>query len=655
MAVMRAKPFFVAGLVDLKERFICELQKYGCVEIKNSADVVNCSNDLNYFNRRVLEIEAAVLGLRRFCKIKKSMFDFKKAVSFNELEKIENRSVGLLNKVDRVNFCCRQIEKNLEKISEMEQKKIELKFYLNFDFNLKNFESRFVDCLFVTCKRSFSELHLKKFFSNDAYFELVYADKLRTIAFLIFLKSSGEKVRKVLTKLKFSVVDFDFLEGLTFKQKFNFYVDEINKLVLQNNELKNELEQNVKLLHDFECLFDSFKLKLEQRKQLSKLKTTSSVFFVEGYLNSNFVSVFKKLSESFGLYCEIEEPDGCSPVDFKNCKVVSAVESVTKTYSMPSKFDIDPNPFMAFFYYAFFGIMFSDAAYGLIMSGFCAFFLVFKKLSLETKKSFRMFFWCGVSTVFWGIMFGSFFGDFIGVLSKKFLNLNFCLAPIFIDSLNEPMKLLLFSLLCGLIQVFVGVFLSFVTLLKCGNFKEAFFVKLSWLFCLFGLGIFSFCLFSNEPGLIYFNFFKSISLFFVFLGALMVLFLSGYAKKGFLKKIFSGFLNFYGATSYIGDILSYCRLMALSIATGVVANVVNMLSTMLCVNLFGFLAFLVVFIFGHLMNFGINALGAYVHTMRLQYVEFFSKFYEGGGRQFSPYGLNVTKYFEYEFDGAKIK
>ena len=120
-------------------------------------------------------------------------------------------------------------------------------------------------------------------------------------------------------------------------------------------------------------------------------------------------------------------------------------------------------------------------------------------------------------------------------------------------------------------------------------------------------------------------------------------------------KFFIGLVNLYGATSYVGDVLSYCRLMALAIATGVVASVVNLLSTMLCGNLVGFLFFLVVFIFGHAMNFGINALGAYVHTVRLQYVEFFSKFYEGGGRLFNPFGLNKTKFVEFvEIDEIKI-
>lgn len=645
MAIVRTKPFFIIGTTDCKEQFVCELQKFGCVELQSNVCNAKFLNEINCLNAQISEVDSAILRLKKFSKVRKSIFSFKKLVSFSNLENISSKSNHLLKIVRRVNWCCEKIETNLMKISELEQKINELVPYLNFNFCLNKHETRFTRFLVGYCPRRFSENDLKAKFGNNIYFEIINSSKLQTVLFVVALKNDFKKAEKVLSNLKFSAFSFDDEKSLTAQQYFNLFNSELEKLSLQNNELEQEIKSNAGYLTDFEMLFDYFKLNLDQKQKLANLTIKKSVFFLEGYLNPQFEDEFKNLAKSFNIYYEIEKATDSSPIDFENSSFVSAVENITKTYSMPSKFDVDPNPAMAFFYYLFFGMMFSDAGYGLIMAAFCSIFAFFKKVDLETKKKFRMFFWCGVSTTFWGFMFGSFFGNFVETASKSFFGLNFSLPPIFLDGLSEPMKLLGFSLFLGLVQVFVGVFIGFVAMLKFKNFKQAFFVKFSWLLILFGSGLF----------FVQIAIFKLLGLCFSAVGVFMVLVFSGYESKGFFKKILTGVVNLYGATSYVGDILSYCRLMALSIATGVVANVVNLLSAMMCVNFFGFCAFLIVFVFGHLMNFGINALGAYVHTIRLQYVEFFSKFYEGGGRKFLPYGLGVTKYFEFEVDLTKIK
>ena len=119
----------------------------------------------------------------------------------------------------------------------------------------------------------------------------------------------------------------------------------------------------------------------------------------------------------------------------------------------------------------------------------------------------------------------------------------------------------------------------------------------------------------------------------------------GRSNKNIIMKFFGGVLSLYDITSYIGDILSYSRLMALGLATGVIASVVNILGS-LTGNI---VLFIIISIFGHALNFAINMLGAYVHTNRLQYVEFYQKFYEGGGKRFQPLSMK-TKYFNFSND-----
>ena len=132
-------------------------------------------------------------------------------------------------------------------------------------------------------------------------------------------------------------------------------------------------------------------------------------------------------------------------------------------------------------------------------------------------------------------------------------------------------------------------------------------------------------------------------------GALIILVMSGRSKKNWALRIALGAYDIYGVTGWLSDLLSYSRLLALGLATGVIANVINLMASMVGGGPLGLILFAVVFILGHSLNIGINLLGAYVHTNRLQYVEFFSKFYDGGGRAFQPFGRQY-KYIQIKED-----
>ena len=128
-------------------------------------------------------------------------------------------------------------------------------------------------------------------------------------------------------------------------------------------------------------------------------------------------------------------------------------------------------------------------------------------------------------------------------------------------------------------------------------------------------------------------------------GALGILLMSGRGRKNPALRLALGAYDLYNITGWLSDVLSYSRLLALGLATGVIASVINQMASMLPTNIIGIIFFIIIFIVGHSMNLAINLLGAYVHTNRLQFVEFFGKFYEGGGRPFEPFKEN-TKYAE---------
>ena len=128
-------------------------------------------------------------------------------------------------------------------------------------------------------------------------------------------------------------------------------------------------------------------------------------------------------------------------------------------------------------------------------------------------------------------------------------------------------------------------------------------------------------------------------------GAVGICLMSGRANKNFVLRIALGAYDLYNVTGWLSDVLSYSRLLALGLATGVIASVINSMGSMAGSGIVGAIVFILVFIVGHILNLAINLLGAYVHTNRLQYVEFFGKFYEGGGRPFNPFNMK-TKYVD---------
>ena len=202
------------------------------------------------------------------------------------------------------------------------------------------------------------------------------------------------------------------------------------------------------------------------------------------------------------------------------------------------------------------------------------------------------------------------------------------------NPLDDPMRLLIWSFVLGGIHLYVGMGINAYNLIRQGNFWDALFDIGFWYILLTGIAL----LFGGEG-------FAHIGKYMVIAGVVLLILTQGRHKKGFIGKIIGGIGGLYNVTGYLSDVLSYSRLLALGLATGVIASVINTMGTLFGFNLFGIIILIIAFVAGHLFNILINALGAYVHSSRLQYVEFFGKFYEAGGKAFKPLKIN-TKYVE---------
>lgn len=478
--------------------------------------------------------------------------------------------------------------------------------------------------------------------------EVISSSKEMTCVFIICKRDEQPLVEDALRKMGYSAPSV--------VSKYP-PADRIRQLEERIKNLEKGIEDDEEKIKAFENSRDSFKfmedyyvMRAEKYGELEKLENTKHTFFLKGYIaEKDAQPLTRYLGEKFDAVVECQDiPENEEiPIALQNNAFSRPVESVLETYSLPKRYEFDPTGIMAIFYYIFFGMMFSDAGYGLVMTIACAIILKkFKIMEEGLKKSVKMFFFCGISTTFWGAMYGSFFGDAITVIGKTFFNADWKFPPLWFDPIQgtNSMTLLMYCFLFGIIHIFVGLGISGYMSIKNGKPLDAVYDVLSWYLLVGGgiLALLSMDMLKSMTGFTLPPIFLTIGGVCALIGAVIILFFSGRGSKP-VKRLLKGIYGVYGVTSYLSDILSYSRLLALGLATGVIAQVFNQIGSMFGGGL-GVIPFTIVFLIGHTLNIGINALGAYVHTNRLQFVEFFGKFYEGGGEKFAPFKINTKHY-----------
>nr|WP_294493789.1 V-type ATP synthase subunit I [uncultured Mediterraneibacter sp.] len=398
---------------------------------------------------------------------------------------------------------------------------------------------------------------------------------------------------------------------------------------------------------------DYYRVRADKYEVLGELPQSERTFLISGYIPAKLSGeVEKYLADHYDCMVDIEElkEDEEPPVILKNNPFSASMEGVVESYGLPVKGEIDPTTVMSFFYVFFFGMMLSDAAYGLIVSVVCGILVLkFPRMSPEMKKSLKLFFYCGLSTIVWGALFGGYFGNIVDIVSEKFFGTTITPPALWFVPLNEPMKLLLYSLLFGVIHLFTGLAIKGYLCIRDGQIMDFFCDVVLWFMLLTGLILMLLPgeLFASiaQMEIVFPGWLNTLAKVLAAAGALGIVLMSGRGNKNPALRLALGAYDLYNITGWLSDVLSYSRLLALGLATGVIASVINQMGSMLPENVIGVVFFILIFLIGHSMNLAINLLGAYVHTNRLQFVEFFGKFYEGGGRPFQPFREN-TKYAE---------
>ncbi len=356
---------------------------------------------------------------------------------------------------------------------------------------------------------------------------------------------------------------------------------------------------------------------------------TEQTVILEGWVPAKRVEevaqAVKTVTAVFDLSARDPEANEDVPTVLENKKTVSQFEGVTNMFSVPSYGGYDPNAVMAPWYWIIFGLMMGDAGYGLLMVVLISIVKKIMKPKGDTKKLINVLLYSSVTTIICGVLFGSYFGE--------------TWHPILFSPLDDPVKMLIVTLGVGVAHIFTGLIVQIVNHIRQGHWFDAVCDQVSWMLVISGI-----CLIFLKPA-------RTVGIALAVVGAAIILFTAGRAKKGVFGKITGGLVGLYGITNYLSDILSYSRILALSLATGVVGMVMNMLAGMIQSSVIGFILSLVIYVVGHIFNLVLGLLSAYVHDCRLQYIEFYGKFYEGNGRLFKPLSIN-PKYIQIKENGG---
>ena len=469
--------------------------------------------------------------------------------------------------------------------------------------------------------------------SIEPYAEIIGHTAGQTLIFITTPKADQDEMTKALRATGFAKPAV--VCEVTAREETDRLLSQEENLTKEIQTLQNEIISLADHRQNIELVSDWYLSEAERQKMQNSLTTTRHTVLIEGYVPTcDLPYVTEKLEKSFTAYIESSPAKGDDvPVKLKNNAFTEPSQSITSMYSLPSSADIDPTPITSFFYYLFFGLMLSDAGYGILM--WIATWAVNRFLDPEPnmRKNMKLFMYCGISTTFWGFFFGSFFGvDIITAISKAITGHGLPFKYPFIMPLDgDALAMLIMSVAFGFVQIIAGLCVKFYMTAKQESLLDAILDTGLWITTLCGFGVMAI-------GLITLPVLQTVGIAVAVASMAGIVIFGGRKKKGAMKFI-GGIASLYDITGYVSDLLSFSRLMALGLTTAAMSMVFNKLGLMVSAGIIGKVFMIVILLVGHAVNFGLNALGAYVHTLRLQYVELFSKFYEGGGKPFVPFAF----------------
>ncbi len=385
---------------------------------------------------------------------------------------------------------------------------------------------------------------------------------------------------------------------------------------------------------DLRILSDYYREEIGLEEVDNRMSTTDSTFLIEGWVRAlDRPWLVRELGERFGeVEVSFREPldDEEPPIHLDNIAVTRPCEFVTTLYGRPGYREDDPTPLLAPFFILFFAMCLTDAGYGLTLAALSSLALLKFKPKGGVRKLFNLLFAGGLVTAVVGIIAGGIFG--LGIDSFP----GWLRPFVLIDPLEEPMKMLNISFFIGIVHILFGIGVRMRANLRAGLVADALFDDLAWIVFIAALAPLGYAGILGgqvSPSVLRGATYVSVAV------AAVIFVTGGRKQKSPVMKFFGGLVKFYDVVGYFGDVLSYARLLALGLATSAIALAVNDIAVMVkgMPYYIGYVVMVVILIGGHAFNLAVNTLGSFVHSARLQYLEFFGKFFQGGGEEFKPF------------------
>ena len=655
MSIVKMQKMSLVAHASERTRLLRIFIKSGCVElIKSEEDVTVTPADRERRERNearkyraafcmsfLKEMSKEILLIDKKLAPKINLKKENRLITLEEYEEVCNNTEELMDKIDEMENINNRITDLRSEKTRLTAFNEQLAPYKGLDIDMSTIKDTESACVFCGVIPSENKDKFVVQIEGKGIYEISEGEKVTAVA-VICHKNDKEEVNKVLSENEFVKSSFDF-DG-TASDKTEENTARINKIDETVKELILSTVDYVRYIPTVKIVYDYCALELAKLDITENSARTKKAIAFEGWVPAEKTEGLKKEIEEKCKRVEIAFRDPLEeeipPTATKNSKVVGAFAGITEMFGSPNYRERDPNLFVALFYFLIFGIMIGDAGYGLIMAIACFLFVKLKKPVKNSGRMMIVFAFCGISTFIWGTLFGGWFA--IDIPEDSFLG-----KLTWFNPLDEPLKMFMLSLGVGVLQIGTGFALSGIAKIKSGNAMKGILSDFGWVVIFLGLLM----LFPNvmvylnaiEGGQEWFGVAGTVGTYIALVGGAMVVIGEAWGKKNPVKMVGGALGSVYGAINIVSDLLSYSRLFGLGLTTGVIGLVMNELG-MIIVDMIGpagWIIAVVIFVGGHVFNLAINLLGAYVHDSRLQYIEFFGRFYEGSGHAFRPIGSEM--------------
>lgn len=655
------------GLLSEQHRIMDELAQKSCVHIKETDKFQNTSNfdaseDIEMLENEYSKAERAVESLDKLSITKENSIQFKYSEFFNQEKECKKMSIvvqsinDLLAKISHnYNLIMKYRKEQFDMIPE-DIRKIAEKSMVYIDKKTDT-EDQKIKNILAKIYRVLLDIKDDEGFINDfgittdSHGELFLSFKLGEgdyQSLLDIIEHANDSLK--INNLQNGIYEiyFSFKRSMPnlfaeYERKINQLSESIKKCEDENFEVYQLLNGYCNRLNAIKLYADYIKYKLERSKIESLSKRTQSTFILECYMEKSkeaeFISDMESKFDNLVIKKEKIDLDDTPPTKIKANNVVKQADFVVNMYSVPKYNEVDPTISVFFFFMIFFGFIIADMGYGLVLA-LVGFMLAHRAKTLGAKRLWNLIAIGGLFAIIWGLLFGSLFG---------FNHSQLSLIPqgIMPDPQGQPIMLLLICLLMGIFQIAFGYLLRGINYFKHGFISAGIVNGVAWVLFLLGAvmslakfmldffslgvpnGLYEFLSVIQNPGLI----------IMVVALAIGVLF-AGIGTRGF-RKFTKSFSALYGLINLFSDILSYARLFGLMLSSAIIAQQFNQIALGLMTGPAGYIFGFIIILVGHAFNVAMGTLSAYIHDVRLQYVEYFGKFYEGEGVLFRPFTTNL--------------